>query len=137
MDTDEKCFRVDISAQRIKDDPGLTKTTGPQWQTPRGARRCMNTTTVGPTGRRTLRAMGGVGGPGLGVLSETDETPATCGASLSTFGIQHAFVRRAVVDLLDRQQRPLRWRGACLLRASRSLWVSCRARVRSMADPGR
>jgi sporulation protein YlmC with PRC-barrel domain len=25
MDTDEKCFRVDISAQRIKDDPGFDK----------------------------------------------------------------------------------------------------------------
>jgi sporulation protein YlmC with PRC-barrel domain len=25
MDTDEKCFRVDIAAQRIKDDPGFDK----------------------------------------------------------------------------------------------------------------
>jgi hypothetical protein len=29
LDTDEKCFRIDITAQQLKDDPGFDKDHGP------------------------------------------------------------------------------------------------------------
>ncbi len=44
MDTDAKCFRLGLTADRIKNAPASTRTAGPAWRTRNGRPRSMSTT---------------------------------------------------------------------------------------------